>query len=85
MREFVRAMVITALVAGSAKATLAGYDLLLANLDSLVTQTYNEEVFIGDDEYSTSMRDSMQEIHGNYRAIRHSSDATTRSAGIGKP
>lgn len=85
MREIVRAMVITALVAGSAKASMAGYHLLLTSLDSLVAQTYNADMFVGDDAASASMRDSVEEINGKYTELRRSSDATGGSTGTYKP
>jgi hypothetical protein len=78
-------MVITALIAGSAKASLAGYDLLTTTVDSLFVNTYNAQRFAGDDEFSTSMQESLDEINDNYAGLMHSTGATTRSADIYRP
>ena len=78
-------MVITALVAGSAKASIAGYDLLMAQIDSLFTTTYSAQPYAGNDEFSASMRDSMGEINRNYQELKRSSDATGGSTGTYKP
>lgn len=78
-------MVITTFVAGSAKASIAGYDLLMAQIDSLFLTTYSSERFTGNDEFSASMRDSINEINRNYQVFKHSSDATDGSSGIYKP
>lgn len=80
-----RAMIITAILAGSAKASMAGYDLLMAQVDSLFVTTYSSERYTGSDEFSASMRDSMGEINRNYQGLKHSSDATSGSGGTYKP
>lgn len=80
-----RAMIITAIVAGSAKASMAGYDLLMAQVDSLFLTTYSSERYTGSDEFSASMRDSMTEINRNYQVLKNSSDATDGNGGTYKP
>lgn len=85
MWQFIRAAVITILGAASAKASLAGYELLIVSLDSLVMNTYSAQNFEGDDDFSSSMHKTTKEIRGNYRNVRHSSGATGYSAGTDMP
>lgn len=80
MGEIIRAVAITALVVGTATATMTGYDLVMVSLDSLISQTYNPQNFQGDDEFSSSMRATVSEIGGNYKATKRSLNATDYSA-----
>jgi hypothetical protein len=85
MPEIIRAIAITALVVGTANATMAGYDLVMVSLDSLVAQTYNPQNFQGDDEFSSSMRGTVREIGGNYKATKRSLNATADNTDNGTP
>jgi hypothetical protein len=85
MRELLRAITITAFVAGSAQASFMGYELLAANVDSLFLGTYDSANFAGNDQVSSSLRNTMDEVRGNYQAAKRSSDATSYSADIYTP